>query len=54
MMQRRKDTQPQGHVPTYRMGGTARFLPFMAMILMVCLVPGLMLAKPAAAGETLP
>ena len=54
MMQRRKDTQPQGHVPTYRMGGTARFLPFMAMILMVCLVPGLMLAKPAVAGETLP
>ena len=54
MMQSRKDTQPQGHVPKCSMVRTARFLPFAAMILMACLLLGLMLAKPAAAGETLP
>ena len=54
MIQRRQTKQPQGHVAKCSMGITARFLPFAAMILMACWVPGLMLAKPAVAGETLP
>ncbi|MGC6496376.1 MAG: hypothetical protein ACON4I_00530 [Candidatus Puniceispirillaceae bacterium] len=54
MMKRRKDTPPQGDVPKCRMGGTARFLRFAAMVAMAWLVPGLMLATPAIAAETLP
>ena len=54
MMQQRKTKQPQCHVPKSSMGSTARFLLFMAMILMAWLAPGLMLAKSAMAAETLP
>ena len=54
MMQRCPDKQPYSNAPKCSMGRTARFLPFSAMILMAWLVLGLMLAKPAAATETLP
>ena len=53
-MQRRPDKKPKAHVSKYSIDGTARVLPFAAMILMAWLVPGLMVAKPAEAAETLP
>ena len=56
--EQRRDATPERHATAkasnIQNGWHARFLPFMAMILMVCLVPGLADASPAVAGETLP